>query len=112
MVCLLCDLILGWLVTINFKNVKEEAKESVKKNRIECCQVLFEYNKSKSDFFQAKRKYIDEIIVAYDRLREDFKFAEKNLKQAKIDLYKAKDFTYEDWVESKRQTKIEFPAEN
>ena len=58
---------------------------------------------------EEKQRIIDEKIVAYDRLREDFKQAEKNLKQAKIDLYKAKDFTYEEWIATKQQKEIPFP---
>lgn len=60
---------------------------------------------------EEKQRIIDEKIIAYDRLREDFKQAEKNLKQAKIDLYKAKDFTYEEWLVSKKQKEIPFLEE-
>ena len=78
---------------------------------MECYKALFYYFSSQSDFLEDKQKIIDEKIIAYDKLREDFKTAEKSLKQAKIDLYKAKDFTYEEWVASKRQKEIPFPAE-
>ena len=111
MVCLPYEFIFGWLFTINPKNVKEEAREAVAKYRIECYKALFYWFSSQSDFLEDKQKIIDEKIIAYDKLREDFKTAEKNLKQAKMDLYKAKDFTYEEWVESKRQMEIPFPAE-
>jgi len=111
MVCLPYEFIFGWLFTINPKNVKEEAREAVTKYRIECYKALFYYFSSQSDFLEEKQKIIDEKIIAYDRLRDDFKQAEKNLKQAKIDLYKAKDFTYEEWIESKRHKEIEFPSE-
>jgi len=111
MVCLPYEFIFGWLFTINPKNVKEEARETVKKYRIECYKALFYWFSSQSDFLEDKQKIIDEKIMAYDRLREDFRTAEKNLKQAKIDLYKAKDFTYEEWVSSKQQQEIPFPVE-
>ena len=111
MVCLPYEFIFGWLFTINPKNVKEEAREAVSRYRIECYKALFYYFSSQSDFLEEKQKVIDEKIIAYDRLREDFRLAEKNLKQAKIDLYKAKDFTYEEWAASKRQKEIPFPEE-
>ena len=111
MVCLPYEFIFGWLFTINPKNVKEEARETVKKYRIECYKALFYWFSSQSDFLEDRQKIIDEKIMAYDRLREDFRTAEKNLKQARIDLYKAKDFTYEEWVASKQQQEIPFPVE-
>lgn len=111
MVCLPYEFIFGWLFTINPKNVNEEARETVRKYRMECYKALFYYFSSQTEFMKDKQKIVDEKIIAYDRLREDFRLAEKNLKQAKIDLYKAKDFTYEEWVASKQQKKIEFPPE-
>jgi hypothetical protein len=108
MVCLPFEFIFGWLFTINPKNVKEESREAVAKYRIECYRALFYHFASQSEFLEEKQKRIDEKIIAYDQLREEFKSAEKNLKQAKTELYKAKDFTYEDWLASKQQMEINF----
>lgn len=43
MVCLPVQFIYGWLFTINPKNVKPEAKEKVRHNRMECYKVLYKY---------------------------------------------------------------------
>jgi hypothetical protein len=108
MVCIPLKYVFGWLFTINPKNVKEEAREAVTKYRAKCYDVLYDYFSEQSEYLEAKNNLIEEKIVAYDSIREDFKNAERRLKEAKTELYKAKDFTYEDWKEMKNQTVIQF----
>ena len=43
MVCLPVEFIFGWLFTINPKNVKPEAKEAVRKYRMECYRALYNH---------------------------------------------------------------------
>lgn len=53
MVCLPLEFVFGWLFSINPKNVKEEAKETVSKYRLECYMALFNH------FFTLPRKQIE-----------------------------------------------------
>lgn len=53
MICLPLAFIYGWLFSINPKNVKEEARETVSKYRYECYMALFEH------FFVQTRKQIE-----------------------------------------------------
>lgn len=65
MVCLPCEYIYGWLFTINPKNVKPEAKDSVRKYRMECYQALykhfFERQKIRSEQDYMKKKLLEEL---------------------------------------------------
>jgi hypothetical protein len=110
MVCLPLEFIFGWIFTINPKNVKPEAREAVAKYRIECYHALFRYFSAQSEFLVAKQEVINERIEEYEKIRSDFKAAEKRLKEAKAELYKAKDYTFEEWEFNNRQLVL-FPQE-
>ena len=108
MVCIPLKYVFGWLFTINPKNVKEEAREAVTKYRAKCYDVLYDYFAGQTEYLEIKNKMVEDKLIAYDSIREDFKNAERKLREAKVELYRAKDFTYEDWCLSKTQTTIEF----
>jgi len=108
MLCLPLKYVFGWLFTINPKNVKEEAREAVAKYREKCYDVLYDYFAGQSEYLELKNKMVEDKLIAYDNIREDFKSAEKRLREAKVELYRAKDFTYEDWCVMKNQTSINF----
>jgi hypothetical protein len=108
MVCLPFEFVFGWLFTINPKNVKPDAQQVVAKYRIECYRALYRYFSEQNDFLEEKQQIVNQKIEEYENIRVDFKTAEKRLRVAKIDLFKAKDFTYEQWKDTKRQTAIDF----
>lgn len=110
MVCIPLKYIFGWLFTINPRNVKEEARESVSRYRVKCYDVLYSYFAEKSEFLEYKQSVINEKIEKLEELRVNFKTAEKNMREAKTDLFKAKDFTYEEWKMTQRQQLIDFEA--
>lgn len=108
MMCLPLKYVFGWLFTINPKNVKEDAREAVAKYRAKCYDVLYNYFTEQNDFLEEKQQIVNQKIEEYENIRVDFKSAEKRLKTAKTDLFKAKDFTYEQWKEARRQVSIDF----
>jgi hypothetical protein len=108
MVCIPYKFVFGWLFTINPKNVKEESRESVAMYRAKCYDVLFNYFSEKSDYLEFKQKIVNDKIEKYEELRVNFKQAEKNLREAKVDLFKAKDLTYEEWKLMQQQQSIDF----
>lgn len=108
MVCLPLKYVFGWLFTINPKNVKEDAREAVAKYRAKCYDVLYDYFAEQTDFLEEKQQIVNVKIEEYENIRVDFKNAEKRLRMAKVDLFRAKDFTYEQWKDSKRQVAIDF----
>ena len=110
MMCLPLKYVFGWLFTINPKNVKEDAREAVATYRAKCYDVLYNYFTEQNDFLEEKQQIVNQKIEEYENIRVDFKSAEKRLKTAKTDLFKAKDFTYEQWKEARRQVSIDFSS--
>lgn len=103
MVCLPLEFIFGWLFTINPKNVKPEAKEAVAKYRIECYRALYCHFTEQYEFMQEKQKILSKKIEKLDILRTNFKNAEKQMKLGRTELYRIKDFTFEEWKNNNRQ---------
>jgi hypothetical protein len=99
MLCLPFEFIFGWLFTISPKNVKEEARATVRKYRAQCYRALYLYFSAYSRYMQDRQKKIDEKIIAYDQVRKEFREAQKKLGQAKAELYQVKDWTFEEWKE-------------
>jgi len=108
MVCIPLKYVFGWLFTINPKNVKEEARESVAKYRAKCYDVLYEHFAEKSEFLEYKQQVVNEKIERLEEIRADFKAAEKRMREAKAELFKSKDLTYEEWKMNQRQMKLDF----
>lgn len=111
MVCIPLEFVFGWLFTINPKNVNPEAREAVAKYRIECYRALYRHFTAQSEFLSVKQALINDSLEAYESIRQDFKDAEKRLKEAKAVLYKAKDLTFEEWNFNSRQSVIDFDQE-
>jgi hypothetical protein len=109
MTCLPYEFIFGWLFTINPKNVKEDAREAVAKYRIECYRALYRHFTSQSDFLLDKQKFLELRIEEYQAIQSEFKTAKDRLAKAKVELNRAKEFTYEEWEANSRQIPIDFP---
>ena len=108
MVCLPIKWVFGWLFTISPKNVAPEAKESVRRYRMECYKALFNHFSERSAFIEEKQKRLigqSEIVMA---AQEAFNQSKEQLKEAKkqYDAIKAIDFNQ--WKEEQRQLQIPF----
>lgn len=64
MCCLPHEFIYGWLFTINPKNVKPEAKENVRKYRMECYKALFRH------FFKSQERRDEQDRMEKHLIRE------------------------------------------
>jgi hypothetical protein len=112
MVCIPLKYVFGWLFTINPKNVKEEARESVARYRAKCYDALYNYFAEQSEYLEFKQTVVNEKIDKYEELRSEFKNAEKRMREAKAELFKAKDLTYEEWKIMQLQQCIDFNQDN
>lgn len=75
MACLPLEFIFGWIFSINPKNVKEEAKESISKYRIECYRALFNHF-----FVQTKKQLeVNEIEIKLLETLSDLNNKKSNL---------------------------------
>jgi hypothetical protein len=81
--CLPYMFVFGWLFTINPKNVKPEAQETVIKYRLECYKVLFKHFTDQSEFLEQKQVAISEHVDNVERIRADFKNTKQKLDEAR-----------------------------
>lgn len=106
MLCLPVEFIFGWLLTINPKNVKPEAREFVSKYRMECFRVLADHFLGAQDFLKQKQKILDRENAELKRLRLDFNSAKKKIKETEAKIDHALKTTIEDWRQNNRQMQM------
>jgi len=111
MACLPIEFVFGWLFTINPKNVKEDARESVRKYRMECYRALYSYFTEYAEFVEVRSQVIDRHVDEYQRLQRDFSQAKNNMEKSRERLNEAKALTFEKYKEEKGQFNIDFLAE-
>lgn len=109
MVCLPYEFIFGWLFTINPKNVKPEAQETVRRYRMQCYKALYEYFTEPKTFLEEKQKMIDKYLDEYDSAKSNFKDAKKIMKKKQRELDRVRNISIEEWRENGRQYVIPFP---
>lgn len=109
MFCLPYMYALGWLFTINPKNVKEESQETIIKYKMECYTALFNHFVGKSEFLEQKQLAIEKQLEDIEKIRSDYGNQKKLLSEAKKALNKVKEMTFEQWQINKRQLSIDFP---
>ena len=111
MACLPIEFIFGWLFTINPKNVKEDARESVRKYRMECYRALYSHFTEYAEFVEVRSQAIERHVEEYQRLQRDFSQAKDNMNESRKKLNEAKSFTFEDYKNDKNQFKLDFLAD-
>lgn len=77
MVCLPHQYVYGWLFTINPKNVKPEAKETVRKYRKECYEILYNHFSGQQKRLTRQLAMEKSLLAERDAVEE----LEKNLKE-------------------------------
>lgn len=107
MLCLPYKYVLGWLFSIDSRNVKPEAAESVLKFQMECYEVLYNH-------FVLQNKFNDEVRSQLIKIRENKRLAKDNFKFCKNTLADLDEqegsllqLTFEQWRIS--QLQIPFP---
>ena len=109
MFCLPYMYALGWLFTINPKNVKEESQETIIRYKMECYTALFNHFVGKSEFLEQKQIAIEKQLEDIEKIRSDYGNQKRLLSEAKKALNKVKEMTFEQWQINKRQLSIDFP---
>ncbi len=109
MLCLPYMYALGWLFSINPKNVNAEARENVVKYKQECYKALFNHFTEHSEFLEQKQLALEKQLGVVDRIGCDFGNKKKQFNEAKKTLNTIKEMTFEQWQMNKRQLSIDFP---
>ena len=88
MFCLPLRYVYGWLFTINPKNVANAARESVRKYRQQCYDILYDHFEGKTLRQIESNRAEKAILGIIDRLTEEEKNIKTQLKEAKDNLSK------------------------
>ena len=97
MFCLPYKFVFGWLFTINPKNVKPEAKQSVLKYKLECYNVLYDFFTSQSKFLQEKQDAMIKKQDEVDEIRSNFNQTKKNLETSRKELKDITNYSFDEW---------------
>jgi hypothetical protein len=108
MFCLPYMYALGWIFTVNPKNVKAEARENILKYKMECYTALFNHFSDQSLFLEQKQIALEKQLEAVERVRSDYSKTKQELTDARKTLNKVKEMTFEEWLLDKRQLTIDF----
>ncbi len=108
MFCLPYMYALGWLFTINPKNVKVEAKETILKYKIECYTALFNHFSDQSEFLVQKQKILEKQMEEVERIRNDYTKTKNQFNEARKALNEVKEMTFKEWQLNKRQLTLDF----
>jgi hypothetical protein len=109
MFCLPYKYALGWLFTINPKNVKDEAREIILKYKMECYTALFNHFSDQTLFLEQKQAALEKQLEQVEQIRTHYSNQKKLLSDAKRTLNDIKEMTFEQWQLNKRQLSINFP---
>jgi hypothetical protein len=101
--------VFGWLFTINPKNVREEAREAVTHYKLACYEALYNHFAYQNEFLEDRQRAIDEKLEEVKQIRSDFNATKTKLKKANEQLDAVRTFTYQEWLDNKRQFVIPFP---
>jgi len=108
MVCIPLEFVFGWLFTINPKNVKEEAKETVTKYKLECYKALYSHFAEQSEFLSQRDKAIEQQLEVYQLAKSNFNTAKKRMYEAENQLNITRKVTFEEWRANNNQLLIDF----
>ncbi len=103
--------VFGWLFTIETNLVKEEVRPAVIAYKKECYDALYDHFKSYADYVEFRMRKIEEAENIVSATRLEFNTAKDKIKEANEIKAKAYGFSYQDWLEGKRQLAIDFKDE-
>lgn len=108
MFCLPLKYVFGWLFTINPKNVKEEARDTVQRYRLECYDVLYRHFTEHAEFIEQKDKLTDKYLEAFRAEQEHFKNAKTRMEEARKQLDEVRKASFDFWKANNRQLRFDF----
>lgn len=108
MLCIPLEFVFGWLFTINPKNVKPEAQETVRAYRMECYRALYKHFSAYSKFNEEKQNKLSAEFEKFRQLKTNFNQAKKEMQESERRMIETKNMTFESWEQEQRQQSINF----
>lgn len=100
--------VFGWLFRIDSRNVKEESRESVLKYQLHCYNALYNSLFLYVEFVEHRAHLVDIELEKFQEAREGFSQARTRMSEAESNLNRARQLTYEKYVEEKHQLELDF----
>lgn len=100
--------VFGWLFRIDSRNVKEESRETVLKYQLHCYNALYNSLFLYVEFVEHRAHLVEIELEKYEEASEGFKNARFRMNEAKTDLNRARQLTYEKYVADKIQLELQF----
>jgi hypothetical protein len=101
--------VFGWLFMIDSRNVKPEARESVLKYQLHCYNALYNSLFLYVEFVEHRANLVEIELAKYEDASAGFSTARFKMNEAKTDLNRARQLTYEKYVADKNQMVLDFP---
>lgn len=103
MQCLPLEFVYGWLFSINPKNIKPEAREGMRKYRMECYRALYNHFNDARKFLKEKQVLIDRETKILEEHRLAFNQADKRIKNTRKRLKSILGLELDDWRKREQQ---------
>jgi len=100
--------VFGWILSINPKNVSEEARESVVNYQLICHDILLKSFMARAYFFEYKHTENEKIAEVITEQESIIKAAKKIINEKKNDIKAIKDKSFDEWSAEQRQMKMDF----
>ena len=108
MKCIPLKYVFGWIFSISPKNVKEEAKQNLILYKVICYDALYNYFTEHSTFIEQKERKLNEFVDNESEARNNFKAAEKLLRDIRFNRDIFRKITFDDWKANNNQIELEF----
>jgi hypothetical protein len=112
MFCLTPQGVIGWLFTINSKNINEASRENFIKFKKECLDVLEKHFFINPRFQNYKLEKELKIQSEIDEVRITYKTSGKRLKELEDIKKECRTLTMEEWIAEQNQLEMYFPDDN
>jgi len=98
--------VFGWLFRIDSRNVKEEARETVLKYQLQCYDALYNHFTRYSEYVEYQKGLIEEQLVIVEAINLNFREAKNKLVEAKEELNRRRQMTFQEYLASKAQLSL------
>lgn len=98
--------VFGWLFSIDSRNVKEEARETVLRYQVECYKALYYHFTNYAEFVEQKQKAVEAQLIVWDLASTNFRSARNVMDDAKKHLNNLRKLAYDDFDADRRQLKM------
>ncbi len=98
--------VFGWLFRIDSRNVKEEARETVLKYQLQCYDALYNHFTRFAEYVEYQKGLIEEQLVIVEAINLNFREAKNKLIEAKEELNRRRQLTFQEYLASKAQLSL------